>query len=48
MNVKNLKFKDNSFETSLLFEVLEHIDDLNACFGRSKKSYFKKYFDNCT
>ena len=37
MNVKNLKFKDNSFETSLLFEVLEHIDDLNTSLEEVKR-----------
>lgn len=37
MNVKNLKFEDNSFDTSLLFEVLEHVDDLNTALDEVKR-----------
>ena len=37
MNVKDLKFEDNSFETSLLFEVLEHIDDLDVALDEVKR-----------
>ncbi|MDD2891216.1 MAG: class I SAM-dependent methyltransferase [bacterium] len=31
-NVTQLPFKDNSFDTSILFDILEHIDDEKALF----------------
>lgn len=37
MDIKNLKFEDNSFDTILLFEVLEHIDDLNIALDEVKR-----------
>lgn len=37
MDIKNLKFKDDSLETVLLFEVLEHIDELDIALNEVKR-----------
>jgi SAM-dependent methyltransferase len=37
MDIRNLKFKDDSFDTVILFEVLEHIDELDIALDEVKK-----------
>ncbi len=37
MNAKNLGFPDNSFDTILLFEVLEHVDDPSSVLDEAKR-----------
>lgn len=51
MDIKDLKFEDNSFDTVLLFEILEHIEDLDASLKEVKRVTSKNILitvPNCT
>ena len=37
MDAKNLDFPNNSFDTVLLFEVLEHVDDPSSILNEAKR-----------